>query len=599
MSDTPTFFAGLSDEDLQRVLAPLERRQFPVNATVLVEGDCPREMYVVAAGAADVLIADRHGGEHRVGSISAGATIGEMSLFTGQAASATVRAVTALDVIVIGEIAFRRIAESFPRIYHNLGALLSQRLALTNRQTIASKRGRVTVLEDQGAPPILGYALASSIAWHTRKPTAYVLISNDPPSTLLTLAARDEAETASRPMGAQLRIVSSGDGGAPETLPAMVDDLALRYEHVLIQVRQRVGLVADRTVRLLDTNAPSSAELGDRPGHTIRAWAAPSDQRGPDAHGVLHVPSLEPADDLALATGLLPNTTPAGRLLGWSARDLAGLKVGLVFGAGSVKGYAHYGVWRVLERIGLTADFVTGTSIGAIVGSTYALGLTAEEAARNMEQTSARAFRLNFPTKALLSNAGVRMNFQQVAGDTRFEDLATPLAIVTADIVTGQEVVLRRGLLRTAALASMAIPGIYPPLQIGPYTLVDGGIVNPVPIDVAAEMGADVVIAVPLRNPAPQPPEDIEAIEANGKLPSIVQTVSRAIDVMQSAIATRATTTPSSRAAATILIEPDLSVVPNLGLRSFSQGRPYIAPGEAAAESALPRMRAALPWLRA
>jgi predicted acylesterase/phospholipase RssA len=215
-----------------------------------------------------------------------------------------------------------------------------------------------------------------------------------------------------------------------------------------------------------------------------------------------------------------------------------------------------------------------------------------------MEQTSFRAFRLNLPTRALLSNAGIRFNFEQVAGDKRFEDLETPLAMVTADIVTGQEVVLRRGLLRIAALASMAIPGIYPPLRIGPYTLVDGGIVNPVPIDVAAGMGADVVIGVPLMNPAPPPPEDVAAFEAGGKLPTIIQTVSRAVEVMQSTIASRVTARPDPDGATTILVEPNFSNVPGIGLRSFHQGRPFIAPGEAAAEDALPRLSAALPWLR-
>ena len=97
-----------------------------------------------------------------------------------------------------------------------------------------------------------------------------------------------------------------------------------------------------------------------------------------------------------------------------------------------------------------------------------------------MEETSARAFRLTVPVHSLLSNAGVAANFRQVAGlHTRIEDLDIPLALVAADLNTGREVVLRRGLLRVAALATMAIPGIYPPVRIGDYVLVDGGVVNP------------------------------------------------------------------------------------------------------------------------
>src|SRR5688500_2716128 len=117
---TPTFFQGLSDDERARLLEPLERRQFAAGATVLAEGDSPREMYVVESGSADVYIADRQGGEHRVGQIGPGATVGEMSLFTGQPASASVRATTELDVLVMSEGEFQRSASAFPRIYQNL-----------------------------------------------------------------------------------------------------------------------------------------------------------------------------------------------------------------------------------------------------------------------------------------------------------------------------------------------------------------------------------------------------------------------------------------------------------------------------------------------
>jgi NTE family protein len=209
-----------------------------------------------------------------------------------------------------------------------------------------------------------------------------------------------------------------------------------------------------------------------------------------------------------------------------------------------------------------------------------------------MEETSARAFRLTVPVHSLLSNAGVAGNFRLVGGDTRIEDLPVPLGLVAADLSTGREVVIRRGLLRVALLASMAIPGIYPPVRIGDYTLVDGGVVNPVPISVAASMGADVVIAVPLAAPATEAVPDLEAVESSGKLPSIVHTISRSIEVMQGRIGAQ------SAAAATVTIRPDFSTLPVIGIQSFSKGRPYIAPGAAAAEAALPALREALPWLR-
>jgi NTE family protein len=209
-----------------------------------------------------------------------------------------------------------------------------------------------------------------------------------------------------------------------------------------------------------------------------------------------------------------------------------------------------------------------------------------------MEETSGRAFRLTVPRHSLLSNAGVAGNFRQIAGDRRIEDLDIPLGLVAADLPTGREVVMRRGLLRIALLASMAIPGVYPPVRVGECVLVDGGVVNPVPISVACGMGADVVIAVPLGGPAKQPWPGVEAVEERGKLPSLIHSITRSVEIMQGRIGVH------SSEAATVAIRTNFRSIPKVGLQSFAAGRPYIAPGEAAAEAALPEIMSLLPWLR-
>jgi NTE family protein len=387
---------------------------------------------------------------------------------------------------------------------------------------------------------------------------------------------------------------------AEAALAGTLEELSHAYANVLLLIRPRAevqqpppDLLARRTVRLADASASLPASAAGRAGHTVRAWTTPGKHWRPDDDGVVHVPPLAADDEQSLAEGLLASSSAAGKALGWVARDLCGLKVGLALGAGSVRGYAHYGVLRVFERIGLVADYVTGTSIGAIVASTYALGQSADEAARTMESTSMRAFRLTVPVHSLLSNAGISANFRQVSGDTRIEDLDVPLALVAADLTTGREVILQRGLLRLAALASMAIPGIYPPLRMGRHVLVDGGIVNPVPISVATAMGADVVIAVNLGRSAREPLTDVEATEEKqARLPSLLQAITRSVEVMQGRVGAEST------AAATVLIEPTFAAGTGLGLQSFHQGRPYIAPGEDAAQAALPRIAASLPWLR-
>ena len=181
---------------------------------------------------------------------------------------------------------------------------------------------------------------------------------------------------------------------------------------------------------------------------------------------------------------------------------------------------------------------------------------------------------------------------QETVGDALLEELRIPAGIVTADLDNEREVVLRRGLVWLAVLASISIPGVYPPVRVGPHRLVDGGVVNPVPNDVAADLGADVVIAVRLVTPAAERDPSGEAVPGSGGGgPSALSTIIRSIEMMQSAMGPRQTEVP------TIAVTPRLVDLPAGGLRRFAEGRRLVEAGEEAAEAALPRLAAAVPWL--
>lgn len=597
-----SFFDGLSAAELVQIHERLEHRRFPTGVTVLAEGDAPRELYIIQSGAADVFIADRNGREHLVGRAGPGASLGEMSVFTGQPASATVRATADLDVLVLSEAEFHRTAAAFPRIYRNLGAILSDRLARSNRRSLRDAAGRVVVLLDAGAPPLLGYALACSVAWHTRAPTLLLVLgAAEPAAELVTLAAvpaepRPRTGRSDRPgeIRAAVMLAPAEGAFAPGALPGTLEELSNTYDHVLVQVRGETSppSVVARAIRIAGMRDPEGVAAGGRLGLTLRGWADRRRLPRPDGEQVLRVPELTPADEQALRTGMLPASTPAGRSLGWAARELTGLKVGLALGAGSLRGYAHVGVLDVLTRAGVPVDYIVGTSIGSAVAALWATGHNPAAAARVMDELGAAAFRPTVPTTSILSSAGLRAGVRKVAGEARIEELRMPLAIVAADIVTRQEVVFRRGLVWPAVLASMSIPGVYPPQRMGRYMLVDGGILNPVPSNVAADMGADTVIAVRLGGrPTPRGPQ-IEAAASSGRMPSVIQAITRSIETMQSKI------TADTAAAATILLETPADTTAGWGLRNFSAGRRYIAEGVAVAEAALPRIEAALPWVR-
>jgi NTE family protein len=245
----------------------------------------------------------------------------------------------------------------------------------------------------------------------------------------------------------------------------------------------------------------------------------------------------------------------------------------------------------VLERIGLVPDCLAGTSVGGCIAAMYAAGSTIEECAALLDRGGSLLLRPTFPSRSLLSSRSFRRFLRGLGPNVRFEDLELPLALVTADLTTGLEVVLRRGIVWQAVLATMSIPGIFPAQRIGPYTLVDGGIVNPVPTSACEQMGARTVIGVKLVAPPGEAVWGGESVVASGRPPFSIAVILRAIELMQSRIEGKPTETNR------ITITPSYPEVGPAKLRQFRKGRRFIENGEEAAEAALPRIKHALPWL--
>jgi NTE family protein len=221
----------------------------------------------------------------------------------------------------------------------------------------------------------------------------------------------------------------------------------------------------------------------------------------------------------------------------------------------------------------------------------HAQGADIETGIDTIARSGPHLVRYGVPRKGLLSNRGVSKFIHSELGELRIEDLPIPLALVAADILTQQEVVFRRGLLWQAVVASLSIPGVYPALWIGKHLVVDGGVLNPVPVSVAAEMGADVVVAVRLVGES-APHAEIESVLAKGTPPSAINVIMRSIELMQGRIGSEVAGTR------TITITPGLVDLPANKLKSFAEGPRFVDVGETAVEEALPRIEAALPWVR-
>ncbi len=175
-------------------------------------------------------------------------------------------------------------------------------------------------------------------------------------------------------------------------------------------------------------------------------------------------------------------------------------KLGLVLGSGGARGWAHLGVLDALAEAGIKPAVVVGTSMGALVGAVYVSGhLDAlRDLALRLDWKQALYYFLDmsFPRSGLIDGTKIARFVGQHVGSRKIEELPIPFAAVATDVESGREVVLRKGDVMEAVRASFSVPGIFTPVQKDGAVLVDGGLVNPVPVRVARELGAGIVVAV-------------------------------------------------------------------------------------------------------
>ena len=174
-------------------------------------------------------------------------------------------------------------------------------------------------------------------------------------------------------------------------------------------------------------------------------------------------------------------------------------KVGLALGGGAARGFAHVGVILALEEAGIKVDMVAGTSAGSLVAAIYASGKTGAQlqtVAEGMEEAAISDWTLPFFGRGMLRGDALARYVNLQVNNKLVESMTIPLGIVATDLRTGQGVLFQRGDTGAAVRASSAVPSVFNPVKIGAAEYVDGGLVSPVPVRYARQMGADVVIAV-------------------------------------------------------------------------------------------------------
>lgn len=250
-------------------------------------------------------------------------------------------------------------------------------------------------------------------------------------------------------------------------------------------------------------------------------------------------------------------------------------RIGLALGGGAAKGFAHIGVIKMLEASGIHPDVVAGTSAGSVVGALYASGMDAfqlQETAFSLDEASIRDVRLF--SGGLVQGQKLQDYVNQLVKQQPIEKLHVPFAAVATVLETGDRAIFVRGNTGQAVRASSSIPGVFEPVEINGKHFVDGGVVSPVPVDAARQLGADIVIAV-----------DISARPDGSNPGSMAGIVGQSITIMGRKLAEQ------ELSRADIVIRPKVG---QIGPTDFDQKNVAILEGERAALAVIPAIRAKL-----
>jgi NTE family protein len=189
---------------------------------------------------------------------------------------------------------------------------------------------------------------------------------------------------------------------------------------------------------------------------------------------------------------------PYDYLLG---KQMKRIKVGLALSGGGARALVHIGILRTLQEAGVPIDCISGASMGGVIAAAYASGIPIdiiEQKATKLSQMRelVKLIDLTTPRRGLLEGNRIRDFMAELFIDRTFDSLRIPLAIPAVDLIQAREVVFTSGLVMPAVMATIAVPGLFKPVEIGEYRLVDGGILNNLPVDRTRQLGADIVIAV-------------------------------------------------------------------------------------------------------
>ena len=478
------FFEELPDDALEAISERLRKRHYDRGEVVFQEGEWGDALYLLESGQAKVYSTNT-GQERIFAYVGPGGFIGELALLLEQPRSASVQMVIDGDLYSLRKMELDELLHEHPAIAIHISRELGRRLVETTRRPI--------IREEINVVAVVGDVLAFA-------------------RSLEQLGSRVAILNLSKPLAPEeTRDMDVIDATVVEHEHDLSDRLAQavgKYERVIIALPVSGGSVLDKVLELADglvlIDVPQPPEWSKQ---ARRLWT--------------------PSDDQAQIDRV--------------ARFITRRTVGLALSSGGAKGIAHIGVLKVLLEEKIPIDMVAGSSAGSLFGALYCAGWPIDDIIKwAMDLRKVIGLRgglwdPHFPLfwNGLINGRRTRNFLEKTFGHKAFAELTTPLYIVATDITASQEVIFDKGSVAEAVRASIGIPGVFVPWKWRNRYLVDGGIVNPVPVSVLIDRGADLIIASSVVRP---PDEGSAALPANPRLPNFVELMTTMMGAMESEI---------------------------------------------------------------
>ncbi|HZP57784.1 MAG TPA: cyclic nucleotide-binding and patatin-like phospholipase domain-containing protein [Dehalococcoidia bacterium] len=560
-----TLPAVLSADEWTELRARMEQRRYAAGDVIIEQGTIAPDFHIIAQGIVSISALAPDGVRRELGALGADEAIGDMSLLTGEPASADVIATNEVRTYAASQERIATLGDLRTRLIEGLATLLAGRLRRSNERLLAqySATTHAVACAPQAIAPLV--RLPAEVARCVGAPVL-ALIAGDAASAAWSAEARTPGRDVS------VRLVP---GTGVDDIPRVIGQAQHEYDRIIVFGEPPAGIDARgwEVVR----EAERARDGAKTAVISALAWTQPNLRRlSEQAHTRVEaiVPPASPAPG---------RRDPIAKL----ARTITDRRIGVALGAGGAKGFAHIGVLRAFDEIGVPIDMLAGSSIGAAVAAGYAAGYSVEQLSHLAGRIAGRAVRPTLPLHSFLSNRGIRDELARVAEGRRFEDLDLPLAVCATDIFRRCEVTFTSGVVLPHLVASMSIPGIYPALKTPDSYLVDGAVLNPVPSRQCRELGAGIVVAVRLTGKNTSPRDELDFRRGRPLAP---ETIMRALEIMHNRLS------ELSKNEADVNIEV---CIERGGLRDFDRSAEIVQAGYDAASAARDELVAAVPCVEA